>query len=309
MTQDVRCCTLCSETKPLTPEHFIQRVNGSYTLRCRACSARLKAQTTDSQREKARAHAKEYYHANKASRRAAKKAWDSVNRAHVRKKHLNAQSKYIHGITRQQYESRLSAQGNRCAICSTDQPGGCGRFHLDHDHTTGRLRGFLCSRCNQGLGRFLDNPDLFEAAAEYVERHATSPTPLPVGVVEWVPPRLPRDARTDPVWRAANSELYRRLMLRWRIKSSYGITLGQYEAKLAEQGGRCGLCRTADPGAKGAFHLDHDHVTGRIRDFLCVRCNHGLGYFKDSAQNLRASAKYLRFHSGGGWAASFDLAG
>lgn len=78
-----------------------------------------------------------------------------------------------YGITEQQYEAMLEAQGRRCAICRTDQPGGNGgrTFHVDHDHETGAVRALLCSGCNSGLARFGDDPALLRAAAAYLEVH------------------------------------------------------------------------------------------------------------------------------------------
>lgn len=39
---------------------------------------------------------------------------------------------------------------------------------LDHDHKTGRFRGWLCSNCNMGLGLFRDNPTALESAIRYL---------------------------------------------------------------------------------------------------------------------------------------------
>jgi hypothetical protein len=58
------------------------------------------------------------------------------------------------------------AQQDRCAICEDPQP-----QHLDHDHSTGRIRRLLCQRCNQGLGLFRDDPYLLHVAALYVKGH------------------------------------------------------------------------------------------------------------------------------------------
>jgi hypothetical protein len=40
---------------------------------------------------------------------------------------------------------------------------------IDHDHLTGAVRGRLCVRCNTGLGKFLDNPDMLRRAVCYLE--------------------------------------------------------------------------------------------------------------------------------------------
>lgn len=40
--------------------------------------------------------------------------------------------------------------------------------------------------------------------------------------------------------------------------------------------------------------LDHDHITGEFRGWLCLNCNHGLGKFKDNPETLLRAAEYLR---------------
>jgi hypothetical protein len=69
------------------------------------------------------------------------------------------------------YTEYLELQHGRCSICGTNQPGGTrlhrGRFALDHDHDTGRVRGLLCHRCNLGLG-FFNSADLLVAAVSYL---------------------------------------------------------------------------------------------------------------------------------------------
>lgn len=73
------------------------------------------------------------------------------------------------GITEAEETALLVAQGGRCAICGTDDPGTkYGAWCLDHDHETGKVRGFLCDACNQGLARFRDNPLALAAAIEYL---------------------------------------------------------------------------------------------------------------------------------------------
>ena len=75
-----------------------------------------------------------------------------------------------YGITIEEYDLLLEQQDNKCAICGTNTPGGKGRFHVDHDHTSGAIRGLLCSSCNIGLGHFKDDPEILILAAEYLSR-------------------------------------------------------------------------------------------------------------------------------------------
>jgi hypothetical protein len=98
-------------------------------------------------------------------KRAKEKAWRQANRERVRansrawqqanpKKRANSHLKHTYGITLDDYEKMLAKQEGRCAICRTDRPGGSGKFHVDHDHKTGTVRGLLCMRCNHTLGAF-----------------------------------------------------------------------------------------------------------------------------------------------------------
>lgn len=61
-------------------------------------------------------------------------------------------------------------QGDACAICR--EPFGEKTPHLDHDHSTGRPRGLLCSFCNTGLGLFRESPERLIAAAEFLRDQA-----------------------------------------------------------------------------------------------------------------------------------------
>lgn len=90
--------------------------------------------------------------------------------------------------------------------------------------------------------------------------------------------------------RPHHNETYRRSRLKWQ----YGMSEAIYLEMLAEQGGRCAICRTDDPGAgRKNWNVDHDHETGMIRGLLCVRCNHLLGMADDDPERLAAAARYI----------------
>jgi hypothetical protein len=94
-------------------------------------------------------------------------ACDPARRAQQRD--WNLQRKY--GIGAAEVDALIEAQGGGCGICGTTEWNGKdGLPHVDHDHDSGRIRGVLCDSCNNGLGRFRDDPNRLRAAADYLER-------------------------------------------------------------------------------------------------------------------------------------------
>lgn len=87
-----------------------------------------------------------------------------------RKKNPGAYKELTYGITEEEYQDMLEAQEHTCAICGTDKPGGRHKkFHIDHNHKTGKVRGLLCWPCNAGLGQFKDSYDNLHSALLYLE--------------------------------------------------------------------------------------------------------------------------------------------
>lgn len=66
-----------------------------------------------------------------------------------------------------QQDALFVSQGSACAICRTPTPTGRG-WHVDHCHTTQKVRGVLCHHCNTGLGMFRDSPTALAAAITYL---------------------------------------------------------------------------------------------------------------------------------------------
>ena len=75
-----------------------------------------------------------------------------------------------YGLTLDDYDQLLDAQDGQCAICESEDPGGKGRFHVDHCHTTDEIRGLLCHNCNLMLGQSKDNVQTLRNAIRYLER-------------------------------------------------------------------------------------------------------------------------------------------
>lgn len=77
----------------------------------------------------------------------------------------------------------------------------------------------------------------------------------------------------------------------WQVMRNYDLTTEQYDQMAAGMNGQCPLCLSA-PGVRG-WHVDHCHITGKVRGLLCGSCNRGLGQLQDNPEILRRAADYL----------------
>jgi hypothetical protein len=81
-------------------------------------------------------------------------------------KRASRQSRYKkeYGITIEDYERILEAQGGICAICGAEPDSTEQLFHVDHNHDTKQVRGILCGRCNPAVR----DPDWHRKAIAYL---------------------------------------------------------------------------------------------------------------------------------------------
>jgi hypothetical protein len=76
------------------------------------------------------------------------------------------------------------------------------------------------------------------------------------------------------------------------VRNKYGITFEQMQLMDKVQKHKCKICGD-DLGVGRSKHIDHCHVTNKVRGLLCYRCNGGLGFFRDNPDFLRKAALYL----------------
>jgi hypothetical protein len=74
-----------------------------------------------------------------------------------------------YGITRAEKQALIDSQGGLCANS------GCGtaidiNSDLDHDHSTGKIRGVLCSPCNTSLGKLKESTERLIGLVEYLDK-------------------------------------------------------------------------------------------------------------------------------------------
>lgn len=80
----------------------------------------------------------------------------------------------------------------------------------------------------------------------------------------------------------------------YQRKFTYGINKEDYFRMLSDQGGVCAICKQVPKGdIERVLHVDHNHVTGKVRGLLCRHCNHAIGQLKDSLTILRNACQYL----------------
>lgn len=83
----------------------------------------------------------------------------------LRRKHL----KNEYNISLEDYAELFYKQNGVCAICGKTQKGK--PLFVDHDHSSGKIRGLLCGICNTALGGFRDKIVLLQEAIKYLNKN------------------------------------------------------------------------------------------------------------------------------------------
>ena len=115
--------------------------------------------------ERSLARTTEWRKANPVRRKQILEKWRKANPGKWKMIVWANNLKRQHGLSLQQYNSMLSKQGGVCAICGKSDKT---MLAVDHDHSTNRIRGLLCTRCNPGLGFFGDSKDNLVSAVRYL---------------------------------------------------------------------------------------------------------------------------------------------
>lgn len=138
-----RRCTRCKEIKPF--EEFVKRgpKRGGYGAECKSCKRKRDS---------------EFYHASPAEQ--------------IRTRDKNLRKNF--GITLEGYNGMLASQRGLCAVCGKEETridprrGIVSSLAVDHDHTTGMIRGLLCYACNMALGYLQEDPTRAQGLLTYI---------------------------------------------------------------------------------------------------------------------------------------------
>lgn len=131
-------CRVCQVTQPSTQFYKRARSKDGLQSTCKKCM-------------------------NKASYNSRRKTYGDPVKT-LKRKQRQLQRKY--GLTAEEYDGLLDVADGRCPICRKETR----KLVVDHDHTTGKVRGLICAGCNTGLGFFEDSVDSLTNAILYLER-------------------------------------------------------------------------------------------------------------------------------------------
>ena len=112
---------------------------------------------------------------NKNKRAAISKRYDDSHREQSRQYYNNNKDELrckrlqrVYGISLDDYNILLDRQDGKCAICGVLECNTGRNFAVDHCHSTNKIRGLLCSKCNRGIGMFDDSIEHLQHAIAYL---------------------------------------------------------------------------------------------------------------------------------------------
>ncbi len=165
-----KSCCRCEEEKPLSEFGKDSRRKDKHSYFCRECGRKASLEYSKKNRKKrceaAMRYAKKYPEKVKANHRRYKK--NNPFKFILKQSRGDAKLGGFMPCNATHEELRDSYTGV-CKICGISDKVNSRRLSMDHDHETGKFRGWLCMGCNGGIGFLKDSPGLLRLAAEYIE--------------------------------------------------------------------------------------------------------------------------------------------
>lgn len=152
-------CNICKIDKPFTDFHRYNRAPDGLQYHCKQCGLEYR-RTPWAKKTIAK------WKQTKSGQRCLRDGW----------------YKRTYGITLEQYNELLTKQSGVCAICGNKETalkkGKIKSLGVDHDHTTGKVRGLLCDACNRGLGSFKEDKNSLLWAVGYLSTGVNIAVPI-----------------------------------------------------------------------------------------------------------------------------------
>lgn len=104
-------------------------------------------------------------------------------------------------------------------------------------------------------------------------------------------------ARIEAIKKGMSVEDRKKYHRRIKIRHKYGMSEGDYQRLLEDQNYLCAICGKKETWKRVSecvpLAVDHDHLTGKVRGLLCIRCNLLIGKAGDSPELLMRCIEYL----------------
>jgi hypothetical protein len=89
-----------------------------------------------------------------------------------------------------------------------------------------------------------------------------------------------------------------------QLKRKYGITAKTYDIMFQSQNGLCASCGQPETavtckGKERTLVVDHDHISGKVRQLICHRCNIVIGLVKENPDICELVRTYILNHKEG----------
>ena len=160
----LKICSKCGEEKPLSSFDRWNNYKGGYYPSCKACKYAVRKIYNANNPGKVSANRRRYYLRHRDSIIKRTIEYRKARPQMVRKIGLNFQ----YGITPEYFNQLETSQRGLCAIC--EQTPNHKRLFVDHSHSTNKVRGLLCRKCNSLLGFANDNTNILNRAVLYLNR-------------------------------------------------------------------------------------------------------------------------------------------
>jgi hypothetical protein len=160
-------CTKCGQDKSVDQFYKDSKNKSKLRSKCKRCFD-IQSNEIESRRRKVDFEYKERL----AKRHRERRAKDVEGLLKKQARHNTLIRNY--GIGLKEYEQLFKEQNGRCKICDISQELLNKPLCVDHCHSTGIIRGLLCSKCNTAIGFLQDNSLIIDKASAYVRKYERS---------------------------------------------------------------------------------------------------------------------------------------
>lgn len=175
----VKFCKSCNQEKPIAEYYLKKGTRDGLYYKCKSCISTHWAEYRKRNPHVVKNANKNAYQKKREERIEYARIWAENNpekRKAARLRHKERNPEYSresilkrHGLTIEQFKKSLVEQNNSCWICG-DGFKSPQDAKMDHCHSSGRVRGILCSHCNTAIGLAKEDVVVLKKMIEYLEK-------------------------------------------------------------------------------------------------------------------------------------------